>query len=297
MSDPTQTGGQENPRLAAIRQIAKQAQDAVAADMADFDEDTGEVTPRAAEAAASADPEAFSPPASEEQPTASAPKMLTIIVDGQPIEVEESRIIEAGKRTLQKDNAADRRLQEAAQLKRQYEAQLATLRASSDPAQNEAPSQDAPAHQTTVDPAALDAYLESKLYNRDANKAVASFVEEFKEIAEDQNLMAIAVRLEDQRLAMANRLGEPLGDPVIAYRKHGEAIRKWMQEKAGAVLPTGTTSGDKADRKRTITAVPVANARSPSPKEEKPMTVSERIEQARIRRLQGRPVPLRNMKG
>jgi hypothetical protein len=109
--------------------------------------------------------------------------------------------------------------------------------------------------------------------------------------------MAIAVRLEDQRLAMANRLGEPLGDPVIAYRKHGEAIRKWMQEKAGAVLPTGTTSGDKADRKRTITAVPVANARSPSPKEEKPMTVSERIEQARIRRLQGRPVPLRNMKG
>lgn len=301
MTDPTQTGGQvENPRAVAMRQIAQQVQDSAAGDMADFDEDSGQITPREQPqeervAEAGEDTAQALTPAEEPAPAASAPRMLTIIVDGQPIEVEESRIIEAGKRTLQKDNAADRRLQEAAQLKRQYEAQLSNLRASSDPAQYEAPSQDAPqqyAQTTPVDPEALRAFVKNELYGARAEDALATFTAEFKDIVEDPHLLAIAARLEDQRLTMAARLGEPLGNPVLAYRKHGETIRKWMAEKAGGLLPVAANT-DKADRKRTITAVPAANARSPAPQAEKVLTVAQQIEEIRANRGRGRPVPQR----
>jgi hypothetical protein len=216
--------------------------------------------------------------------------MLTIIVDGQPIEVEESRIIEAGKRTLQKDNAADKRLQEAAQLKRYYESQLAQIQRPSEQDTAQAQPADAP-RAIAIDPATLETYLENKLYARDAQKAAEKFMEDFPDIASDPNLMAMAARLEQQRLDTATALGESFGNPFAAYRKHGEAVMEWLQKRTGA---TPQAQADKVERKRTIQAIPAVNARAPAPKEEKPLTNAEKIEQMRLQRLQGRPVPQRH---
>ena len=290
--DPTQQGGQEtpqNPRAAAMQQIAARVHEQLAPEFADFDEESGQITPREEQDAGAPETPEQSPQveAAEEPPP--APKMLTIIVDGQPIEVEESRILEAGKRTLQKDHAADKRLQEAAQLRRYYETQIAQLQR---PSTQDAPAQAQPAsapQAIAIDPATLDTYLENKMYARDAQKAAEKFIEDFPEIAGDPHLMALAARLEQQRIETAAALGEGLGNPFHAYRKHGEAVMEWLQKRTGSV-PVQT---DKQDRKRTIQAIPAVNARAPAPKEERPMTNAEKIEQMRQQRLQGRPVPQR----
>ena len=302
-NDPTQQGGQQpiNPRNAALQQIAARVHEQTAPDMADFDEESGRITAREVEAMDETieqpdSVQADDAPAAQEPSATTTTKMLTIIVDGQPIEVEEARIIEAGKRTLQKDNAADKRLQEAAQLKRYYEQQVAQFQRASqaDPDNQQAPSHDAPQQQPSaiaIDPATLERYLENKLYARDAQKAAAKFVEDFPDIASDPHLMAMAARLEQQRLDTATALGESYGDPFEAYRKHGESVTKWLQERTGKPAAVAT---DKQERKRTITAIPAVNARAPAPQAEKVLTVAEKIEQMRQQRLTGRPVPQRH---
>lgn len=304
-NDPTQQGGQDeeikptiNPRNAAMAQIAQRTQADGAADLSDFDEESGEITPNATQVAAApapaAEPDAPAPVVAAPAPV--APRMLTIIVDGQPIEVEESRIIEAGKRTLQKDQAADRRLQEATQTKRQAEALLAQAQrlSTTDTAPTEqAPSQDAPQQQTQatkgLDPEMLDKLLEDKLYLRDANKAREKFLADFPEIAGDPHLMNIAASMEQQRLDTATALGESFGDPFEAYRKHGESVQAWLTKRSGTTPVAAIV--DKMERKRTITAIPAINARAPAPATPKVLTTSEQIDAIREQRKLGRPVP------
>jgi len=301
--DPTQQGGQEeeikptaNPRNAAMAEIAKNAHASVQGELASFDEDTGEIQKEEKqEEPVQAQQEEESPKEAVEakKEDLPPPKMVTIVVDGQPIEVEESRIIEAGKRTLQKDHAADRRLQEAAQAKRQAEQLLQQAQRLSNPdavKPEPTPSQDAsqPAHQP-LDEVSLDTLLERKLYMRDAGKAAEKFWKDFPEIASDPHLRSIAINLENRRLETAAALGESYGDPFDAYQKHGEEIKKWLAERAGtAQAPAVQTMADKKDAKRTITTVQAASAKPPAPKEPKVLTTSELIEQMRENRGKGR---------
>ena len=284
-----------NPRIAAMAQILSTPRPD-AEDMQPVSDETGEIIQDAA-APAQAEPVSHAEddaPATEPQAAAPvgapvAPRMVSIVVDGQPIEVEESRLLEAGRRTLQKESAADRRLQEAQETLNRAKA---LERASQDPAQrsNPAPSQDAP-RQTTqaatngLDPAALDTYLENKLYMRDANKAAEQFRKDFPEIASDPYLMNIAANEEQKRLNTAAALGEAFGDPYEAYRKHGESVRKWLQERTGTQAPV--VAVDKLERKRTITAIPAVNARAPAPAAKREPTTDERIEAMRAQRAAG----------
>lgn len=293
-SDPTQQGGQEE-KLSPEEQIAArvnaaQAEDQVALDVDENGDlalpkgDTANPAPSAA--APVAQVTANTDAAAAPQP----PKMVSIVVDGQTIEVEESRILEAGKRTLQKDQAADRRLQEATETRRRAEEFLRQAQGLSPkpdaPQQQPAPSQDAPP--ATFSPEMLEQVLENKLYNRDATKAAAKFKDDFPEIAADPHLMNMAATLENQRLSTVTALGESYGDPFEAYRKHGESIRDWL----GKYKPA-PVSEDKVERKRTITAVPAINAKAPQPQEEKPQTVQQIIAEERKARL-GRPNPNRS---
>lgn len=300
-NDPTPTGAEQTEpaawtdnRLAAEEQIAARVQQNLASEFQAFDEDTGEVVAKedAPEPTVEADAPAIEAPP---EPVLEAPRMVAIVVDGQTIEVEESRIWEAGKRTLQKDRAADKRLQEATQLKREaeeYAARVGLQRPSPDADPQPAPSQDAHQEQsaTPFTPEALDTFLENKLYMRDAQKAATKFREDFKDIASDPYLMNMAVQLENQRLATVTALGESYGDPFDAYRKHGEEIRKWTAKLAGN---KPEVSQDKLERKQTITAIPAANARPPAPKPDRPQTISEIIEEERKARM-GRPITLRH---
>lgn len=308
--DPTQTGGTEtpapkpadNPRHAFEAEIAARVQSQVAEDMVGFNEDTGEVAPKAE--APKTEPDAVEPgeraaPVVQSEPE--KPRMLTIIVDGQPIEVEESKALEAGKRTLQKDNAADRRLQEASRklqeaqaTQRRNEEQAAYIRqvAEQHGIQLQAPSQDAPqpSQQTTpsLDPAALGAMIENQIYIRDASRAAVKFWSDYPDIAADQHLRQMAANLEEQRLNAAKSVGESFGDPFDAYRAHGEAIRDWLKHRTAPQATVAQPITDKTERKRTITAIPAVNARASAPEEKRPPTVSEVIEAERIARTQGR---------
>lgn len=306
-NDPTQSGGTEsnpanNPRNAAMAQIASQAHALVAEDLQGFDEATGEIQQREEAQEPQEQQDAAEPAEAVEQAAPAEPakpKMLTIMVDGQAIEVEESRIVEAGKRTLQKDTAADRRLQEAAReradaerIRKQAAADAEYIRqvAQQHGIELQAPSTDAPQQQRqatpAIDPAAFDAIIENKLYDREAHRAADKFREDFPEIASDPNLMQIAAMMEQRRLETAARLGEPAGDPFVAYRKHGEAVREWLKQRT--VPATPAAASDKQERKRTITAVPAASARAPAPAAPKTLSVSEQIEQMRIKRMSGR---------
>jgi hypothetical protein len=293
---PTQPGGQEtpqptaNPRNAAMAEIAQRAHAAVAGELNTFDEDTGTVGAPVVEAPAEPPAEPEGTPAeaapAEEKP---APRMVQIVVHGQTIEVPEDKIMEAGRRTLQKETAADRMLQDAAEKKRQAEALLQQARKLSLPGDADTPPQGDQQPQPTdraLDEATLDKKLEIKLFERDAQRAARIFEQEFPEIASDPVLRGYAARLEDERLAHAMAVGEPIGDPIDAYRKHGETVRKWLQERTG-IKPA--VPQDKQERKRTITAVGAVNARAPAPKDDKPPSVSDTIEAMRTAR-QGRQV-------
>lgn len=311
---PTQQGGEieftpaYQGRMAAMAQIAKQAHAAVAGELSDFDEDTGEITPRHAEPKAEepkqetqAEQEAQQEAQQEETQAAQderaedqpKPRMVSIVVDGRAIEVAEDKILEAGKRTLQKESAADRRLQEAVAKERQAQQLLEQAKRLSnqdadDP--HSTPSQDASnTTQATkgLDPEALDALLENKLYMRDAQKALEKFKQDFPEIVSDPHLIRLAGDLEQDRLDAATALGESFGDPYDAYRKHGESIRDWLKKRAPVAQPV---NADKVEKKRSIMAVPAVNATAPKPQEKKPLTVSEQIEAMREARLKGRPV-------
>lgn len=315
--DPTQPGGTEvvtpeptaNQRNAFEAEIAARVHQQSAEEMAGFNEDTGEIEAKPAEV--KAEPVSGETPAADDAPGADAapvvaekPRMLTIIVDGQPIEVEESKALEAGKRTLQKDNAADRRLQDAARKLQEAEAVQRRVQAEAEyikriAAQHgielQAPSQDAPqpSQQATpnLDPAALGAIIENQIYIRDATRAAKSFWSDFPDIASDPHLRQMAASMEQQRLDAATAVGEPFGDPFEAYRKHGEAIRDWLKQRIAPapVAPvTAAANADKSERKRTITAIPAVNARASAPVEKKPPTASEIIEAERLSRTQGR---------
>lgn len=290
-NDPTQQGGQPEftpghaTRESMMEEIAARAANVPA------DEPIAEVEDEPVAEVASEEPEqqADEPEATAEEP---APRMVQIVVHGQTIEVAEDKIIEAGKRTLQKESAADKRLQEAERIRRDA---LALMDRARGVAQVE-PSQDAPLTEaqpaTRDDPAALDVLLEQKLYMRDAQKAANNFRKEFADIAGDPYLMQIAANLEQERLDHAAAIGEPFGDPEEAYRKHGESIRKWLKERAPAVATTPTTDRQAlAERKRTITTVPAATARARPSAPARPQTVSEIIEAERLARLNGRPLP------
>lgn len=294
-----------------MEQVVANAQAQVAGEMADFDEDTGVVTPRevppSPEPTPEPDDEVILTPAKEETPAEPPkPRMVPIVVDGQTLEVEEQRVIDAGKRTLQKESAADRRLAEANRMRQEAEeifnrAKALQPRASQDPAQpNQAPSQDAPQQPAIpVDPATLINVIgqhvtQQVTSNLKAQQAVEAFRQEFPDIASDPYLWNMAATLEQKRLDDAAALGEPLEAPLDAYRKHGAEIRAWTAKFSpapAAAAPAQAAPTDRQERKRTITAIPAVNAKAPAPQVQKPLTPSEEIERMRQeRKAWGRPI-------
>ena len=290
---------QLNPRRAAMAAIAQQAHAKEAPNMAQFDEDTGEVLGQQVDAPEVGD-EAPAP-AVQDAPAdtpaavvADAPhkRIVSIVVDGQKIDVDEDRVLEAGRRTLQKESAADRRLAEANEILRQAKSR-ASKQDPAPQAENLAPSQDAPQvtqAQPIADMATVERMMEQRLYHRDATKAATQFKAEFPEIAGDDYLMSIAAQMEDKRLNEAAALGEPLGDPAEAYRKHGQTIRQWAESKGlkpqGQAQTAQAAPPSRQEVKRQIVAVPGVNARAPLVAEKKALTVAEQIEEMRLKRGQ-----------
>lgn len=262
-----------------MAQIAQSAHANVAEDLSSFDEETGQIETRQAEP--EQEPVEAAPVQSEQ-----AKQAFRIVVDGQEVEVDLDKVIEAGKRTLQKETAADKRLQEATRLKQQAEELMRSARQP-----NSAPSTDAPSPAqategfnpetlTTLVPSLKAQLIPEVMTALTAQQAVQKFRGEFSDIASDPDLWLIAVNKNQARLDHAAAVGAPAGDDLEAYRSIGKEIRAKFAPKAA--IPE-----DKTERKRTITAIPAVNASAPAPQEQKPKTVSEQIEEMRKLRSQG----------
>lgn len=308
----TQTGAESlSPahagRNAALAQIASQVNAGYAEDMAPFDEATGKILPKAekppeqqpaqeTQAAADEGEEQAEQQESQEatqQTQAPAEELETIVVDGQQVQVKRSQLFDAGKRTLQKEATADKRLQEATETLRQAQAYAQSLRQQHQPSQDEGAFSQSPSGQDATNRSGaqvqatqedIRALVRHEQWLANAETAAQRFRTEFKDIAEDPLLMRLAGQLEDERLAQAAQSGAPLGDPWEAYRKHGETIRARFG-KPQTVQPA--VSEDRQERKRSTTTVVGAGARMQASQPKQPLTPSELIEQMRVNRAKG----------
>lgn len=294
-------------RNAALAQIATAVNASYQQDMAAFNEETGEIAakpkaePEKVEAAAEVEQQEEQQQESQEaiqqtQTQAPQDEMETIVVDGQQVQVKRTQLLDAGKRTLQKEATADKRLAEAAEIRRQAEAFLnAARRQPSQDAdtQVQSPSSDATnedgRQQVRATPQDWDALVDQRLYLRDAEKAAQKFKAEFPEITQDPLLARLVSQLEDERIAKAVAEGTPLGDPWEAYKGHGETIKSRFIKPATSAQ--SAVSEDRQERKRSTTTVVGAGARAQSPQPQKTLTTAEQIEKMRIARM-GRAIPM-----
>ncbi len=301
MSDQnaTQPGAEDfkpayGQRSSAIDQIAKGVNASYTEDLADFNEDTGQITPLEkpkVEPTAEEAPESTAPEqTAESQTPAPEDDLIAIVVDGQEVKVKRDQLIDAGRRTLQKESAADRRLQDATETlnrARAYEQSLLQRGQPSPDAGNEeqVPSSDASNGNSAQATPDLRTLVKQELWKENAVKAADRFAVEFKEIADDPLAYQLVVQLENDRLAQAATEGLPLGDPWNAYKAHGEKVMTWLGKTRGT---TPAIPDDKTERKRGTVTVVGSGTRQPAPQAPKVLTVAEQIEKMRTSR-QGRP--------
>jgi hypothetical protein len=296
-------------RSQAMAQIAARVHEEQAPDLSTFDEATGEITGKLApetkpepEQKAEADEtqqaEESTQSAAASAQSAADDGLETIVIDGQEKRVKRDQIIEAGRRTLQKESAADRRLEEAAETLRRVRAMEAALmrgQPSSDAGNEEqVPSSDASNGTATTQATAtpdIGTLVDERLWLRDADKAAQRFKEEFKDIADDPFAARLVAQLENERLTTLASEGKPItaSDPWEAYKAHGAKVRDWL----GKAKPTESVkvSTDKAERKRETVTVTGSTTSRPAPAALKPLTVSEQVEKMRIARM-GKAIPI-----
>lgn len=257
-------------------------------------------------------------PGTEPAPAAAAavvPKKTKIKVDGQEMEVDDDKIREAGIKALQKESAADKRLEEAARLKGEAEAAVLAARQAAAQLNKEQPSPPA-GGATVVEKLTDDHFIQAVKTLQYGNEAdavaalktiVASAVnsgqpesltvaqtnelldfrdatkwahDEYKDILGDPKLKSLFVS-EEKRLRAAGDM-RPYRE---IYTDIGNGLREW---KTG--LSPATTAPAPAltrqDRKATVVTIPSAAARQPAPQTPKEPTPSEVVDSMRKARHQ-----------
>ncbi len=248
----------------------------------------------------------------------------TIKVDGQEQKVPKSKIYEAGKRALQKESAADQRLEEATRLFKEAQTLHAKLNTT------ESPGTASPEKKALN----WDDLAEKLQYGNktDAAEAIQTIVEatgrSHEQVAtQTQNLSPEQV---DQYVSKAvvermafqtamDRFQQPpdqggyadlWSEPVLrnlviqkeaelrekgdtrpyweVFQEAGNSIREWTKKLAGPTQTGGADFNQKREQKRTITVVEGAGAKATSqkeaPKPETPQDVINRMRQARGQR-------------
>lgn len=238
----------------------------------------------------------------EPQPENKQEELVEIIVEGERRKVPLSQIVDAGKRTLQKESTADKRLEEATRIKRQAEEATKALQApSADPQLNElvqtiqygtpeeagqalakameiATKQAMERNQAIPRPEDILTMVDQHLTVRDAFEKIKT---EYKDVIDDPYLFNLAVS-EDNALQQS-------GDPRHPYERMKDAcekVKKWKEDKF-KVAKQAASLDEKRERKRNIDNIPTANAKPEAPqKEEEEETPSQII--ARMAAERGR---------
>jgi hypothetical protein len=284
MNEPTQQAAtpELNPRIAEMQRIAQQRQEEIAPELQAFDENTGEIFPREEKQdTLTNQSDQNTVEVSEQQPG----PVYRLKVDGQDVEVAADKVIEAGVRALQKESAADKRLQEAAELKRRYEDMVREAISQPEPAQAvqeeedwEQVIKDAPfdekaakklAERLTaprINPEELVApvlnVVQRKLEGRDA---LAEFKSRYSDLMADSNAMEMFHLIERGMVAD--------GD-TRPYLQRWTQIAERLKPARGAISDMPV---DKQALKASIVNVPSAGGRAPVRDEPKPKTVRDII--------------------
>ncbi len=242
------------------------------------------------------------------EPVAETPaepvKTVKLKVDGQEVEVDEAAVREAGIKALQKDHAADRRLEESKRVLAEAREIAARLNPPK-PAQPEPPQFDAAAISQKIrfgseeeSVTAINTLFQNAQQNKpvlpveavqmivrqetEAQRALETFKTEFPEIVADQRLLALAIDSENRRLAQIRAGQIAPTSHTEAYRQHGAAIREWL----GVIKPSQPVL-EKLERKASAPAQPqAASAKKAAPVEVKEPTPQEIVERYRKQRHQ-----------
>lgn len=243
------------------------------------------------------------------------PQTVKVKVDGEEKELSLDEVV----RGYQKDATASRRLEEAANLRKQAEQEWAAVQAEKAKLEKpqaapvvEPPSSNEAAKRiyesllmgdeeegvkaitellsTGRQPAipmeqVADQAAERARYQIEYSLAEKKFLGDFQDIAKDPDLKQLAMNFLGQTVHTSSTYDE-------AFAKAGDATRDWLKSKAESMGFTYTPPQDvrleKIERKQQLDTPRAANARTPRPKEEREPTAEEII--ADMRRKRGLPV-------
>jgi len=231
-------------------------------------------------------------------------QMETIIVDGEEMQVPLSELVDAGKRTLQKETAADKRLAEATKLLNEAK-KITSQEDSEEPDEKDGEDADTP------DGMDIDAIVEAIQFGDedDIKKAILAIKSEAVtnsagESMTPENVQEV-VQKEFTRKMIMDELHKPadkggfkdlLEDPVLSdlYRKKvdeklqaggkndlamyqaaGKEVREWVSSIAGTPAKKPETLEKKKAKKETIDNIDGANTRTLSDDTKPPKTLKE----------------------
>lgn len=223
------------------------------------------------------------------------PETVKIKVDGEEREVPKDKVFDAGIRAMQKESAADKRLEEATRLLKEAETKYAQVqeKPESPPQQwDDATVAYALEHgndeqkayavsllrgRDLATPDDIVKQAEARVMDKiDFRDASQWFLDEYKDIAADPYLFQLASTAEDNLL----KSGDTRSRKEI-YKAIGDDLRKWK----GGITETKSLE-EKKEQKSNIVNLNSASVKKSAPVENKPKTTSEIIEDMRKRRGQ-----------
>jgi len=234
------------------------------------------------------------------------PKKYTLKVDGEEIEVDEAAVIEAGRKTLQKESAADKRLEEASRIKKSVEDEAARIQQMiKDQQQPPAPSSDAQGDDLYGQVAQAIQYGSES----EAKEALKNLVQQAATKGQPQELTLAQVQdfieFRDATAWLNDEYKDVVADPILKgafekqeremrtagdarpyreiYAEIGENLRGWLKEKIPPQPPVAET---KLERKAKVVTIPSASARQVAPDQEPEPTPSQLVEGMRKARKQ-----------
>ena len=246
-------------------------------------------------------------------PVVEEPAREKLKIDGQEQEVEVSKILEAGRRALQKDMAADKRLEEATRAREEAErlrlkmeqtlAQAQPVEKKPDPQASILAKEDLrgivhkiqygseeEAAQALVDYGTKMAELgqSGRLTHTELNHALdlreaQQFVKSnYADVVGDENLKELFVGKVNRKLAA----GDSRSYQEIC-KETGDELRAWKGMPKTDPTPAGGSRALAAERKRSTVSVPAAAARQQPPTQPTaPPSTSELVAKARAARGQ-----------